>query len=54
LRKIETFQNDIMRACLTKRRIDKMPINELLQRTNLTPNPPNYFYNQTKKTLVVR
>ena len=37
LRKIETFQNDVMRACLNKRRIDRLPVNDLLQRTKLKP-----------------
>ena len=35
LKKIETFQNDVMRACLNRRRIGRLPINDLLQRTKL-------------------
>lgn len=37
LRKMEIFQNDIMRSCLNKRRVDRFPINELRQKTKLTP-----------------
>ena len=36
LRKFEVFQNDIMRICTSKRRIDRIPIAQLRQKTGLT------------------
>ena len=37
LRKMDVFQNNIMRICTNKRKIDRIPINTLLMMTRLTP-----------------
>ena len=37
LRKMDVFQNNIMRICTNKRKIDGMPIDTLLMMTRLTP-----------------
>ena len=37
LRKMDVFQNNIMRICTNKRKIDRIPINVLLMMTRLTP-----------------
>ena len=37
LRKLDVFQNNIMRICTNKRKIDRMSINTLLMMTRLTP-----------------
>ena len=37
LRKLDVFQNNIMRICTNKRKIDRIPINTLLMMTKLTP-----------------
>ena len=36
LRKMDVFQNNIMRICTNKRKIGKIPINTLLMMTRLT------------------
>ena len=37
LRKMDVFQNNIMRICTNKRKIDRIPIKTLLMMTRLTP-----------------
>ena len=37
LRKMDLFQNNIMRICTNKRKIDRIPIHTLLMMTRLTP-----------------
>ena len=37
LRKMDVFQNNIMRICTNKRKINRIPIDTLLMMTRLTP-----------------